>query len=354
MSDFDALARSAADGNKEDFFTLLTQLVKPQLDLLNAATGNNWLAPTNSPQKPSSPPPPVAGLSAVGANGSFTLAVSNPRLSVSAQIWHEISYSAVKGFSSGVTTLEPSTSTNVTVAAPGQTMFFRVRSSYDRANWNTYTLASTVAESAGLQSSAATSNAVALNISNYATVDSVAAGSGADIRVYGVAGPRTMWPGVKGTEQTVYPSATIIGASLGAEAIVGFQNGQFMVAKDLPQVFADDIVPVGKVGTPGANTVVLPTIVAVIGGGGVTGFNVTVGGSNLTASLALAIGGPGVGATAGVQTIVGGVLLSVGPGAPGTGYVTVPTVTPSGGVSPGTPGGGTVVGGNGGRLTAIT
>ena len=352
MSDLPALARSASAGNKEDFLTWMTE-VHGQLQMLNAATGNNFLAPTNSPQQPSSPPPGAAQMTVTGANGAYVLSLANAKQSVSAVVYHEVSYSTLKSFTQDVTTLEPSSATNVTVPAPGANLFFRVRSSFDKANWNSHRLAATEPVAAGLQTSQATAPAVVLNQSNYSTVDAVAAGTTADIRVYGPAGPRTMWPGVKGTAQTVYPSATIVNATLGQSAIVGFQDGHFMAAKDLPEVFADDVVPVGKVGAPGSTAITLPTVTAEVTGDGVTGFTVTGGGANLSAPVTLTIGGPGTGATAGAQTITGGVLTAVAAGAAGAGYTAVPTVTASGGVTAGTPGGGTAIGGNGGRLTNV-
>lgn len=354
MSDIIALARSAAGGNKEDFLTLMTRF-DSQLRLLNAATGNNYLAPTNGSQRPSLPPPAAASLSVAAADGVFTLTVQNPKSSMSATLYHEISYSTLKSFTEGVTTLPPSAATSVTVAGPGKEFYFQIRSSYDKANWSSYALAATTPASAGLVSSASTSQGVVLNQSNYATVDSVAAGASANIRVYGAAGPRTMWPGVKGPVENLYPSATIVNAAYNSSAIVAVDRGTFMLAATLPQVFGDDVVPVGKVSVVGSGAITLPTVVPVLSstGGNIIGYNITNQGNGLTADVTLTISGPGTGATTGSQTISGGKLIAVAAGNPGSGYDGTTTVTASGGVAGGVAGGGTTVGGNGGRLTAV-
>lgn len=353
MSDFDTLARSAADGNKEDFYNLLTLVIKPQLDLLNTATGNNMLAPTNSPQKPYSPPPPAAKLTVTGENGAFALTIDLPKLSVSAQIWNEVSYSAVKGFSSQVTTMAPTTATSIVIPAPGQTMFFRLRSSYDKANWNAYVLAQTMAVDAGLQSSAATGNAVVLNQSNYAIVDSQDNGFGsANIRVFGTSGPGFMYPAVKGATEKILPSATIVNIPFGANRVVAWDGEQYRVQPTLPQVFADGLTPTGAVSVVGAGGVVLPTLELVIDAGGhVLAWNVLTQGSGITGPLTLTIvTATGSGATPGTQTISGGKLISVAPGNAGDLYAPGDTITVSGGTFAGGTGGGQATGGNNGRF----
>lgn len=355
MSQREALARSAAAGNREDMYTLLTTMIA-QHDLINAATGNNWKAPTNSPQQPSSPPPPQASISVAGANGAYTLSIKNPSLSLSATIYHEVSFSPIKSFSNDVTTLSPSAATSVNLPAVGQTQFVRIRSSYDQANWNSYSLAQQTPVAGGYQTSAATENGVPLNTSNYAIVDSVAVGASADVRVYGTAGPNTMWPGVKGANETIYPSATIINVPLSSNPIVGIKDNQFSAIQTLPQVFPDATTPVGQVSVVGGGAVTLPTVDLVLDGSGrVIAYNVTGQGNGLTGPVTLTITtSTGTGATFGTQTISGGKLIAIAPGNPGLNYHSGDTVNVSGGTFTGQPGGGQVTGGNGGRLTAIS
>lgn len=342
-----AAIESAAKGDldrKELYLAFLQNI-----EMLCATTGTNILAKTNSPQAPIQPPPAQGALSVSGANGSFTIQIVNAARSLNTTIYNEVSYSASSNFSTGATLLPVSAATHLSLQLPGTAVYWRLRSSFDQANWNNYSYGGLV--NSGLQSSAANSAAISLNITNYATVDADPANP-TNVRVYGPAGPLTMWVGVKGTKQTVYPSATIVNVSAGTKPLVGWDGEQFLVKKTLPEVFADEIVPVGQVGVPAGGSVTLPTIMPVISGGNIVGYNVTAGGSNIGAPLSIAVAGDGTGATAGPQTIVGGVLISVAAGNLGTAY-THATATPSGGAAPGSSGGGTIDGNNGGRLTAL-
>ena len=232
-----------------------------ELDALHKATGTNFLQPVNSVQKPASAPPPTASLSVAGANGTYTASITNPQQGINKQLWHELSYSPSGNFSSDVTTLPPTAATQITVPAPGANVHWRIRSSYDQQNWNSYQVHPAV--DAGLQTSAAMSPATALNITNYASVD---VDSG-EARVYGTGGPLTSWVGIKGTTQSVNPSATFIGVT-SSNPLIGYDGTHFQIANNLPQLFADNTVPVGQAGTTASP-----------GGGGVTGSN----GGRLTA-----------------------------------------------------------------------
>jgi hypothetical protein len=81
----------------------------------------------------------------------------------------------------------------------------------------------------------------------------------------------------------------------------------------------------------------------------------TDGGAGASADYTLTLTnvGGGTGATFGPQTFSAGVLISVAPGNPGSGYSGATDVVASGGVFPGAPGGGTAQAGNGGRLTNV-
>lgn len=342
---------NAAKGDPEAMRIVLNAF-SAQLIALAKGTGVQILEPTSGgkPQTPVIQPPAQATLIVTGANGAYNISITPAPTTIAAALYFEVSYSTASNF--GNATILPLTpATSFTYNAPGTTLYWRVRATYDKVHFGAYSPASggNPAVSASLQSSEATQPAVVLNQTNYATVDSVPAGGGQNIRVYGSAGPQTQWIGVKGGVETIFPSATIINQTPGTKPFVGFDGEQFLVKSTLPQVFGDHVTPVGQVGVPPGGSVILPTIVAVIDGSGVTGYNVTSGGSNIGAPLTLTIGGPGAGAIAGLQTIVGGVLISVAPGAPGTGYVTVPAVTPSGGAATGSIGGGGITGSNPGR-----
>lgn len=359
MADFNSLIESAAAAlpegqSREDFRTLFQQLVA-QDQTMGTAIGVSQLYPTSGTQKAGSTPPPAATVSATGANGNISVGITNPVLPVNSNIWHEVSYSTVKNFSTGVTTMPPTLSTSIAIPAPGQQLFVRVRSSFNQKNWNSYQLAQNSAVDAGLQTSTATENNVVLNQSNFATVDSIANGSSAAVRVFGTSGPYNSYVAVKGIQQNTRPSATIINVEYDSTQIVAHDGDKFQVQPILPGVFPDSWEPVGQVAVVGSGAPTLPVIVPIISGGQILGYNVTNGGAGATEDYTLTLGsvGGGSGATFGAQTFSGGVLISVAPGNPGSSYGGGTTVTASGGTFSGGTGGGQAPGGNGGRLTKI-
>lgn len=240
-----------------------------QLELHNQSTGTAWLNPTSSTQKASTVPPPLASAAAVGANGAYQVNIANPSQAANATIYHEISYSPVKNFSQGVTTLPVSANNTVSIPAPGQAPFVRIRSSYDGSTWNTHQLIQQTAVQAGLQSSAACEPGTVLNNWNYANV----VGQGAPgqvplIQVYGPNGPYHGYTAGRGTTQVSRPSATILNTDYSENQIVAFDGKRFQISPVLPGVLKDSWEPVGLAqvnGTPG--------------GGGIKGGN----GARLTA-----------------------------------------------------------------------
>lgn len=349
-----AQIESAARGNQADTLTVL-QAMHAQLENLQAATGISALKSTNGGQTAQTVPA-APSFTATGANGSVALTITPPALGVPAAVYYEVSYSASQTFSTGVTVMPTSSATTVNISVPGQTLFFRVRASLDQKTWSTYyALPSSVA--AGLQTSAATSPNIPLNQSNFAVIDSIAVNGSVNVRIYGSAGgPGTPWVTAGGK---VLPSATLAGQTPGSDAVVAYDPvaGMYQVKYRIADVFPDNWIVVGQVSIVGTTPPSLPTILPVIQNGAVVGYNVTKGGSGITANLTIVVAdtpGGGTGATAGTQVIQGGVLKSVAPGNAGSGYGGGTTVTASGGVYSGASGGGGTSGGNGGRLTAIT
>lgn len=336
---------------------MVLNAISSQLMALSIGTGVQILEPTSGASAPAqvTPTPGTATLSVAGANGIYTGQITPPASTNAATLYFEVSYSATSNFGNA-TVLPLSPSTSFTVSLPGTTYYWRVRCTYDRVHFGAYspTTGGNPTVAAGLQSSAATENAVVLNQTNYAVVDAVPNGLGTqNVRVYGVSGPQTMFPAVKGAAETILPSATIINSPLGSQPFVAYDGEQYVTRNTLPQVFADNLVPIGQVGTPEGGSVVLPVVTAIVSGGEITGYTVVSGGSDLSADVTLTItDSTGSGAMPGPQTIVGGVLTAVAPGLPGSLY-TAPTVAASGGRAAATTGGGGVAGTNGGRLTAI-
>jgi len=268
MSETRSLIESAVGGNKEDLRRLLLAF-NDQHELHNQLLGSAWLNPTSSKLKAASTPPPPATATAAGANGTIALTITNPAQAAKATIYHEVSTSPVKNFSQGVTVLPVSANNTVSIPAPGQTPFIRIRSSYDGSTWNTHQLIQQTAVDAGLQSSAASEPGMALNNWNFANV----VGQGAPgqvplIQVYGPNGPYSGYTAGRGTTQGTRPSATILNANYAQSQIVAFDGKRFQLSSTIAGAMSDKWEPVGQAlvnGTPG--------------GGGISGGN----GSRLTA-----------------------------------------------------------------------
>jgi hypothetical protein len=186
------------------------------------------------------------------------VAISNPTSAKSAPIWHRISYAPQVSFTKDVTTMEPTTSTSVNIPAPGANQCFKLESSYDKTTWSKPQLASTQPISAGLMSSAAIEPGATFNQTNYAEVNSPSTGTGEEITISGSGGLLSSYTAVKGSVQTVRPSATIINADSGTDQYVGWDGGQYQTKSTLAGVLADNLEPVGKVtvgsGAPGGGT----------------------------------------------------------------------------------------------------
>jgi hypothetical protein len=308
----------------------------------------------------SSPPPPCS-FQATGANGSFSVAITlpqnasganAPKNATNAPIYQQLSSSTVANFSSGVSSYPISSNTSFVFPNPGATLHWRLRSSYDQKNWNQWSVQPGSVD-AGLQSSSATASNLSLNQSNYATVDSVANGTAATVRIYGPGGVGTSWTRIVGSASQVIPAGTILNVAYGSNAYVAYDGEQYQLKNSLTQTFPDSWIPVGRVSViANGNGVVLPQIKAVVVSGAIVGFEIVSGGNDLTAAPTIAItDATGSGATA-TAVITNGSVTQVQIGSAGSGYSSSPVVTVSGGVSTGAPGGGGNTGTNGGRIYA--
>ena len=235
---------------------------------------------------------------------------------------------------------------------PGVTLYWRLRSSYNQQNWSSY-IAQPGAVSSGLMSSAASGSNLSLNQSNYATVDSVANGSTATVRVYGSGGVGTSWTSILGNGSKVIASGTILNVAYATNGFVVWDGQKYQLKPQLAQTFPDTWVPVGKISViANASGLVLPVIHAVVTGGAIVAYQIINPGNGLTAAPTLTItDSSGSGATA-TAVVAAGAVTQVTPGSAGSGYSSTPMVTASGGVSGGVAGGGGATGNNGGRLYA--
>jgi hypothetical protein len=342
-----AQINSAARGNSDLRETLTG--IHLALQSLYAQTGSAPIAKVDTRAATFTSPPSPSQLSVSGANGSFSVAITNP---AGAPIFNELSSSPVANFASAVTVYPVNSNTSYVLPNPGATLYFRLRSSYNQQNWSSY-LVQPGAVSSGLVSSAATGSNLSLNQSNYATVDSVAAGGTATVRVYGSGGAGTSWASILGSNSKVIPAGTIMNVAYAASGFVVWDGQKYQMKPQLAQTFPDTWVPVGKVSViANASGLVLPVIHAVVTGGAIVAYQIVNPGNGLTSAPVLTItDSSGTGATA-TTVVSAGSVTQVLPGSAGSGYSATPVVTASGGVSGGAAGGGGANGNNGGRLYA--
>jgi hypothetical protein len=351
---------SAAKGNNDLRETLTG--VYNELQSVYQQIGSGPIQKVDTIAPAFSGPPPPSQISVSGSNGQFTVSIALPQTSggasapknpTNAPIYNEISSSPAANFTSGVTTYPVSTNTSYIFPDPGATLYWRLRSSYDQKMWSSYATQPGGPVSAGKQSSGATENNVVLNQSNFATVDSVADGAAATVRIYGSGGAGTSWSRIVGSQSQAIPAGTILNVAYGSDAYVIWDGTQYQLKPSLTETFPDTWVPVGKVSViANGSGLLLPVIKAVVVSGAIVAYEIVSAGNDLTAPPTLTITdttGSGATATAVVES---GSVTQVIPGSAGSGYSSSPAVTASGGVSAGAVGGGGATGSNGGRLYA--
>ncbi len=256
----ESIARNLPPSARDDFRNLMNECVLANLTALSP--GGNLLQ-IGGPKAGSSAPPVGVSHQATGANGVVTVSIANPSTPQGTPIWHEYSYSPLASFTKNVTTLPPTTSTSITIPAVGANVFGRLRSSFDRKTWTKYQLSSTSPIDAGYVESSALSAGAAFNQTNFALVQSQTSGGATTIAVNGTGGNFTPYTAVKGSIQSMRPSATIVGLELGTNQFLGWDGEQFQISPSLAGVFPDDLEPVGAI-TAGSSTP---------GGGGASGGN---------------------------------------------------------------------------------
>jgi hypothetical protein len=237
----------------EDFRGLAEGLVQGQM-----ATNENALTPGGQAA------PAGVSMAVTGANGAHTVQINNGSQN-GRTVWHEVSWSATKSFTTPVTTMPPTTASQITIPQPGVTAHFRRRSSFDGKNWSAYEAAGTQPVSAGKMTSAASVAALALNQTNYANVNassSPGGGVSTTVTVSGPGGPYTGYVRVVGGQEVTRPSATIINPSGSTKGVIAYDGREYHASPTLAGVMKDDWEPVGEWNVNGA-----------AGGGGAQGGN---------------------------------------------------------------------------------
>ncbi|HEY6349686.1 MAG TPA: hypothetical protein VI636_09775 [Candidatus Angelobacter sp.] len=186
------------------------------------------------------PPPPVS-FNVVGTDGQFQITITLPQdvqppsvtlfqqsiladnNQLDTPMVHQLQSATSVLFdeAGNVTTYGPFSELTQTFQLPNQTLFWRIRSSFDGSNWNEWQIYSSplfcgpVGVSSGFLRSTSGAPRMAANNTNNATVDSVDNGDGTDtIRIYGPGGVGSTFTEYDGQgNQHTIPSGTIGGAA---------------------------------------------------------------------------------------------------------------------------------------------
>jgi hypothetical protein len=351
-----AIANIGGSQAGQDFRTLIEGLVQWQ-----AQTNPTPPAATNPAAASATQAGPVGVTAQVsGANGVYSIAIDNGDQNGRA-VWNQIAYATVQSFTAGLVTMAPTAATQITINLPGETLFFRLRSSFDQKSWSAWQFigdSPVQPVASGLVTAAAQDEGVAFNQTNYAIVSSAAVGGAAAVRIAGPSGGASAATRQKGPVQSILPGGVVDNVPFGTSHFVGYKPGPtgYRLLPTLADVLQDNLAPVGKVSVVDSGTPTLPALTPVIVSGYLVGATGALG-TGLSALPTLTVsdpGGPGAGA----------VIVGVGPVAgsltgtqvlnPGNGHYDSNTIiTASGGIGSGASGGGTAAGGNGGRMTAV-
>ncbi len=253
------VARQLPPKARDDFRILLNETVLSNIAALSP--GGNLIQPGGTPARASAPPVGVTHTT-TGANAAYTVSISNPS-SATLPIYHEVSYAPQVNFRQNVTTLPPTTATQINIPAPGVNGYVRVRSSFDKQSWSNYQLSSTMPIDAGLVSSSALEPAATFNQTNYAQVTSTSTGSGDVVNINGTGGNLTPYIYEKGGVQSLRPSATVVGLVRSQQQFISWTGSQYQLNDSLSGALPDGQEPVGAV-TVGS---------AAVGGGTAQGNN---------------------------------------------------------------------------------
>lgn len=239
----ESIARVLPPSARDDARNLLSLY----LDNLTALSPGGNLLQLGGAKAGASAAPQGVAHSVAGANAQYSVSIQNPATPQGTQIWHEFSYSPVKSFTKNVTTLPATTATSFQVPAVGVKAYTRIRSSFDQKTWSSYQLSSTDPIDAGHVSSSAIAKAAAFNQTNYAVVNSQKNGGLLTVTVNGTGGDFTPYTAVRGSTESLRPSATIVGLEEGTQQFVTYDGSQFHIAPNVAQALSDDVEPVGSV-----------------------------------------------------------------------------------------------------------
>jgi hypothetical protein len=203
-----------------------------------------------------------------------------------------------------------------------------------------------VVDLSGLVGSTKTYPGIQLNSTNFATVDSIDAGSNATIRIYGSGGVGTSWTRQVGsTTEGPFPSGNITGLSYNTKYNIMYDGTQFFAFTAFPSTLPDNLKFVGSLTTVPSSGGTTATATAVITGTGVNSVTITNGGTGYASAPTVSFTGGGGTGAAGTATLDGsGHVNGVSITSAGTGYTSAPTVGFTGGGGSGAAGTAVLVG----------
>lgn len=291
MSDsLDGATISGALQNKEEMRRWMRAVNRNMLLHRNLLDGGLEFADDPSAQLTVLAPPPPVKFSVIGTDGQFQVTITLPQDVIPASVTllqdkiisdsnqlgvsmvHQLQSATSVNFdaASSVQTYGPFSELTQTFQLPNQTLFWRIRNSFDSTNWNDWQIYSSattcgpVGVSSGFLRSTSGAPNMAVNTSNNCTVDSIDNGTNATIRVYGPGGVGTSWIHYDGQGgQTTLPYSTIT-APYNTDMIVLYSTANglqaFPIATQYTNALQDVLLFSGKLHT-----------VATGGGGGSSG-----------------------------------------------------------------------------------
>jgi uncharacterized membrane protein YgcG len=225
-------------------------------------------ATQSTPGQTVAAPPAPGAISVTGARGIFSVALAAPNAAVNPNLPSQsgaartpslpaplsffLEASPDPAFAQ-VTTYPLGGAMAANLSLGNVTRYWRARAKYIESDFGAYVYFGTAAQPTPVAGGVATSGDLAPNIAsnftNFATIDSVDAGSSATARIYGTGGPGSAWTRITGQGSTTFPPGTIAGLAYSTLYYIVWDGAAYLAFTSLPAALVDKFVAVGKVTT---------------------------------------------------------------------------------------------------------
>lgn len=199
-----------------------------------------------------------AAIGVTAARGTFTLALSAPAGSTT-PIFFFVEAASEATFQPQNTAVYPlGGALTANISLGNVTRYWRARAKYVESDYGPYLYLGTAANPTGVTGGLANSNDIAFNppsnAANFATVDSIDAGTSATIRIYGPGGVGSSWTQNFGQGTRNFPAGTITGRAYTTTYYVVWDtvNSVYVPFISFANTVNDNYVFVGKVTTVAA------------------------------------------------------------------------------------------------------